>query len=345
MSESNVRIIDGIEAVRLRPAMYVGSTGFFGFIQYLVCPVALLLAMRPTRIAVAAGEGGFQIESDVALPIVASSDGRLSPFETTVKDGPGHGFEGLVLNALSQSLSIEVRLGARCEIFEYRRGRCLAHEISELEPDGRRTTLQFVPDDSIFTVTAISPAIFTSYLRRLSFLYAGVRFTLTIGSESQDFYNERGIVDLFAGVSAPYQILHEPFHILVEEGSAKLEVVFAYHSWKENALWCFINNGRVVEGGTHEQGLHEAIEQLYGILELPKVPKCDRNGVVGIMSLHYPDVVYEGCVKLTIGNPELRELICNWVVQQTMAWIKSRPDVAEQLRRLETFQFPEAWVL
>src|SRR4051812_18499548 len=93
-----------IEAVRKRPGMYVGSTAFFGFINYLVCPIALLLGHRPTRIAVAADDGGFVVESDVAVPIEETTSGRLSPFEEITNLGRGHGFEGSVLNALSETL-------------------------------------------------------------------------------------------------------------------------------------------------------------------------------------------------------------------------------------------------
>jgi len=71
--ERSIPDLSGVEAVRIRPGMYVGSTGFFGFINYLVCPVALLLGQRATRIAVKPAEGKFEMESDVALPIEETS--------------------------------------------------------------------------------------------------------------------------------------------------------------------------------------------------------------------------------------------------------------------------------
>ncbi len=342
-ADVSMRILDHIQAIRLRPAMYLGSTDFFGFIHYLVCPVALLLSQHPTHIAVCAGERGFRIESDVAVPIERTNKGRLAPFEEFESFEHGHGYEGTVLNALSESLSIEIKREARCETLEYRCGTCLSHEKKRGEPNGPCTILKFVPDTTILTVTAISPAIFVSYLRRLSFLHPGVRFTLSADNETHEFHAARGLVDLFTAVSAPYQILHEPFHIAAQEASTKLEAVFAYHSTKENAISCFINNGRVVEGGTHETGFLDALNQLYGKLKLPNVPKSDQNGVVGIMSLQYPGAIWEGCVKAKIGNPELQSLVCNWVVRETMKWIRARPDVAEHLRHLQTFQFPEAW--
>src|SRR5580693_1048141 len=79
-----------IVGVRKRPAMYVASTVFSGFIKYLVGPVALLLGQRPNRLAIAAGEGGFVVEADVALPIEELSSGRIAPFEELLDRGSRH---------------------------------------------------------------------------------------------------------------------------------------------------------------------------------------------------------------------------------------------------------------
>jgi DNA gyrase/topoisomerase IV subunit B len=338
-----IRTLSPIEAVRKRPGMYVGSTELFGFINYLVCPVALLLGRRPTRIAIAAGDGGFAVESDVAIPIEETSGGRYVPFEEISDLGQGHNFDGIVLNALSERLAVEVRREHRSETLTFRRGARESHHAAIGHSDGPKTTLRFAPDTSIFTVTDLSPAVFESYLRRLSFLHRGVRFSIGSGGEMREFYAERGIVDLFASVAAPYQLLHDPIHIAAEDGPLHLEAVFAYHSWKENGLWCFINDGRAVLGGTHEEGLRDALDRLYRRFKLPKSPKAHRNGVVGIMSIRYPDTVWEGCIKAKIGNPELRGMVCNLVVRRATEWLQGRPEIIGQLRHLQTFQFPDAW--
>jgi DNA gyrase/topoisomerase IV subunit B len=76
--------------------------------------------------------------------------------------------------------------------------------------------------------------------------------------------------------------------------------------------------------------------------ELPR-SKAHRNGVVGIMSLRYPDTVWQGCLKTRIGNPELRGMVRNMVVRHATEWLRGRPEVAEQLRYMEMFQFTDAW--
>ena len=85
------------------------------------------------------------------------------------------------------------------------------------------------------------------------------------------------------------------------------------------------------------------MDQIYREFKLPKMPKADRNGVVGIMSIRYPNTVWEGCIKAKIGNPELREMVCKLVAASAAKWLRSRPDVARQLQDMQTFQFPEAW--
>lgn len=338
-----------VEGIRKRPSMYIGSTGFFGFINYLVCPVALSLSHRPTKVAVGMRDGAYVVHSNAALPIEKMPNGLLAPFEEFENYGPGHGYEGTVLNALSTSLEAVVVHAGRKEKLAFRRGSRESHQVNSADSHESSTTLTFVPDTSIFSVTNVSPAILRSYLRRLSFLHRGVRFSLGFGNESEEFFAEYGIADLFASVSAPYQILHEPIHIVAEEDTLQLEAIFAFQSWRGNCLWCFMNYGRAVEGGTHEQGFDDGLDKLYRALDLPKTTrgskasKALRNGVVGVVSIQYPGAVWQGCIKERIGNPELREMVGRLVLDNSLQWVERHPEVAKVLKQIQVFQFPDAW--
>jgi DNA gyrase/topoisomerase IV subunit B len=330
-----------IESVRKRVSMYIGNTDFIGFLQYLVCPVALLLKNGPTRVAVAVVDGGFVIESDAATTIEPTSGGDLVPFESASKGGPGHGFDGVILAALSERLTVEIRREGWTESLSFRRGVRESHRHEEIDGIGGQTTkLTLQPDLSVFSSTNLSLEVFKSYLRRLSYLHRGVRFSVAVGGETLEYHAERGIVDLFDCMSASFQILHEPIHFVAEDGELRMEVIFAYQSWTERALHCFINNGRAVEGGTHEKGLGDALNAVHRQY-LPTQKRPYGNGVVGVVSIRYPGAVWEGCIKSRIWNPELRGMVKRLFAQGVAEWLQSRPDVAEQLRTIQTFQFPD----
>jgi DNA gyrase subunit B len=330
-----------IEAVRKRPSMYLGSTGFFGFINYLVCPVALLLGRDPRRIDVTLTDAGFEVDSDATLDIRQDGDGRIVPFEAIESVDRGHSYEGCVLNALSRTLVVRAAHSGSLHTLTFERGQRMSCTVSE--DGGAFTHLTFAPDDSIFTVTDLSPAIFESYLRRLSYLHRGVRFRLSYAGQTREYVAPGGLRDLFDCVASPYQILNTPIHITGSEGRLRLELVFAYQSWTDNVIWCYVNNGRAVEGGTHEKGLGHALDQVYKDLKLPRRSKQARNGVVALMSIIYPDVVWEGCLKARIGSPELLDVIPRLVVANVVRWVGSHPEIARQLTQIELFHFPEAW--
>jgi len=245
-----------------------------------------------------------------------------------------------MLNALSEQLSVSVDTGALLQKVSFTRGDLESYSSTESTDYLKGTVLRFKPDYSIFTVTELSPAIFASYLRRLSYLHEGVRFTLIMEGDRQEFFAEDGIAELFTAVATPYQLMHEPIHIVAREGSLDLKVVMAYHNWKTNHLWSFINNGRAVEGGTHEQGLTQGFKRLKEKLDLPE---DFNNGVVAIASLRYPGVVWEGCIKSKVGNSELKGMVSRLVVSEVALWLEKRPVVEAQIRQLQTFTFPEAW--
>lgn len=337
MTDTDRRDLRITEGIRKRPAMYVGSNDQFGLINYFVCPVALHLANKATHIRMTIGES-IEMTSD-AVVSVEEHDGRLIPFEEFREDPKGYEFEGTILTALSERLSVTlIRDGVQQEL-QYAKGVRLSHATSKCdEPDG--TSLRFAPDPEFFRVLSVSSALIESYLRRLSYLHSSVTFSVTVAGQTQEFSRPRGIRDLFTAISSPYQIMHAPIEITAQEGHLQVELAMAYHSWSDDHLWCFINHGRAVEGGTHEKGLRNAFRRIRRRLKL-----SDRanNGVVAVASIRYPDAVWQGCIKSRIGNPELVTMVSQLVLDATMAWLKDHPEVVEEIRQMEIFQFPEVW--
>ena len=336
MTESHL-LREDIEHVRRRPGMYVGGTDLWGIINYLVCPYNLLLSCNPSYIDTSLHEGTFKISSDANLGLKGQT-GDVFPFGA-FRNGPGRGFEGLVFTALSAQLSIITVINNQSYQLTFQRGQCVKDEMTPCSDALPSTTFSFVPDTQIFQNVNLSEVIFESYFNRICHLFPGVKFRFSSETKTTEYFSPNGLVDLFQSFSAPFQILHEPIHFHASQDNVKLELIFAFHSWKENWFIPFINHGRAVEGGSHETAFNRALAELHGVLQIPG----KTNGVIAIMSIVYPEVVWEGCIKAKIGDKKLYTIAKKLIVDSVVSWVDEHPHVADQLTRLMPFQFPDFW--
>lgn len=340
-SPEGIAFQNHIESIRKRTSMYVGSTTQFGFINYLVCPVALLVSLKPRHICVTAADG-FEISCDVPLEI-SEKDGQMVPFECASAFTNGAGLDGVVLNALSVQLTVRITNDTTTQVLQYVRGIRTAHSTSPASGDVG-TSFCFQPDEDILKVTSLPATIFESFLRRLSFLNEGITFSLTADGGTQSWQSDQGMLDLFTAIIAPYQIMHEPLQFRATDGDLELEVVMAFQSWVDDDMLCFMNRGRAVAGGTHEEGLRNGLRRLKRRLKLDTQFRGDFNGVVGVASIIYPHAVWEGCIKEKVGNPELVKMVSQLVLDNAFDWIDRHPHVADQLQQMEIFQHPDFWM-
>src|SRR4051812_15610000 len=128
---NNPHSLTGVEAIQKRPMMYIGTSGFFGLIHYLVCPFAQLLSRSPRWIDVRVAEAGFEINSDATLDIKENGEGRIIPFEAFEAADKGLLFEGCLLNALSERLEVRAAHSGSLHSLTYERGRRTSHAIAE----------------------------------------------------------------------------------------------------------------------------------------------------------------------------------------------------------------------
>ncbi|MEO1526643.1 MAG: hypothetical protein AAFX06_14500 [Planctomycetota bacterium] len=330
--------LSDIEHVRKRPGMYVGSTGFFGVIHYLVDATNLILQHSPSKLAFSIDGLEFSIGSDVVLPVFENENGGRFPFECFRRDGNSVFSHGPVLTALSDRLSYSERSTGGVTIeYAYRNG-ARTVPCGVKWPDEFRSHLSFAPDATLFDEVPISNYNLASYLRRISYLHPGTEFSLDDNGRKSTFRAENGIRDMFVGFASPYQLVHEPIVLQRTDGPFSMEFVFALHSWKNDVCCSFVNKGRAVEGGTHQDGLERAVTQMRDEVF------ATSNGVVGLLSIHYPKVQWHGCIKATVRNPELTGLVCDSIVNETMAYLDRNPVVFDQIKHAQTFQFPDAWL-
>lgn len=331
-----------IEHVRFRSGMYVGSPDFFGLIHYLVSGVSLLLDHCPTWLEIKLDEQGVSLAADVDLHL--SMRGSLvSPFE--IIDQPSHkAVDGAIVAALSQGLVVDAVSGGERWNIRFRAG--VRNELKRENSSAQAEThLLAQPDPSIFSVTSISSYNFHSYLRRLSFLYPRTTFRLLSDGIRTEYQSPHGLRDLFHCITAPYQILHEPIHFQVSEIDLSIELVFALHSWSNDVIISFINNGRAAEGGSHEEGLRKMLLQFRKLAGIAKgnTPYGKGNGIVALMSVKCPELTWRGCIKGEINMPALAVRIEEVLSERTQEWIQDDPERVAQLQDCRVFHFPESW--
>jgi DNA gyrase subunit B len=173
-------------------------------------------------------------------------------------------------------------------------------------------------------------------------MHPEVRFRYLRADGTREYHAPRGIAELFDALASPVQLVSPLIHVQAAEQNLRLELIFAYHSWNQNTLCCFINTVRAVGGGTHEKGLADALEKLRPLLGVKQFPYDEHNGVVAVMSIHYPEATKEGSQKEWIGNAELRDTVSRLVVHAVLDHAASRPDLAREFTRTWMWPHPES---
>lgn len=326
-----------VESVRKRPAMYIGSTNFFGFVHYLVSAFDLLLQNGATWIEIEV-EDEIHLASNARIPLRVNANGLLEPFEAFGELKQYHAPDGVILMALSERFVLtmtdeNVETYLACEKGERRE---FYQRSASSSPSGIQVT--FAPDYTIFAVREISPAALSSYCRRTACLYPGVLLRVKAGNEVTEYRSEHGIRDFFNAIAMPYQILHTPVHVVEVEADLKVEAVFVFHSWSENRIWSFANKGRVPDGGTHEAGMLDAIAKIHN-----SSVSTAGTGILGVLAIEYPHVTFEGCIKARIGNPELRDKVTALMVRGLQKWMAENEMEVEYIESIESFRFADSW--
>ena len=347
---AQIQVLEGLEAVRKRPGMYIGSTGPSG-LHHLVYEIVdnsidEALAGYCTHIEVTIKPGNI---------IEVSDNGRGIPVDIQPKLGGGlHGVGASVVNALSEWLVVHVRRdGAEYEQ-SFKRGK----------PDGdlkkigvaasTGTTVTFKPDPEMFTeTTEYDYEILLKRLREESFLNAGVRITLTDerpeSIEKNDGVPPQESMCYEGGVRSFVQYLHEkrdltPLHPQViymkgEANGAVAEVALQYCDSYNELILSFANNVHTPEGGTHEEGLKTALTRVFNEFGRAKgyLKEKDENwqgsdvreGMIAVVSVKLQEAQFEGQTKAKLGNTYIKTLVSNIVYNKLSEFLEENPAVAK----------------
>ena len=364
---SQIQVLEGLEPVRKRPGMYIGSTGFDG-VHHLIKEIAdncidEAIAGFATKVEVVIlADGGITITDDGrGIPVDKHAKTGKSTLETVLtvlhaggKFGGGgykvssglHGVGSSVVNALSTSLVAEVSKEGRLYSVEFERGVTKA-PLKKLGPTDRPngTSITFYPDPEIFKETVeFDYKWVVNYLRHQSYLTKGVRTSVLDErtNERMAFYFEGGIQSYVKHLNIGKDVLgDEPFYVEKQVEDSVVEVTVQYNDSFIETVKPFANNVLTPDGGTHLIGFRAAMTRVindYARKNSLLKEKEDnlsgddiREGLTAIILVKLPDPQFEGQTKNKLGNPEVRRYVEQVMNEYFAYYLEENPDVAKKI--------------
>ncbi len=371
MSENNygadsITALKGLEAVRKRPAMYIGSTSSAG-LHHLVYEIvdnsideALAGFCDTVNVTIHENNSITVSDNGRGIPVSYHDEEKMSALELVLctlhaggkfdsdsykVSGGLHGVGAACVNALSTHLRAEVHREGKIFEMEFERGDKLG-EIKEVgTSDKTGTSITFTPDGEIFETLEYSFEILTRRLRELAFLNKGVRITINderVDDKSHDFCFPGGLVSFVEYLDEGKQPLHDtPVYFSYEGEDIDIEVAFQYNeTYKEN-IYSFANNINTHEGGTHltgfRQGLTRSMSKYIDANNLLKGKKIDlkgedlREGMTAIISVKIGEPQFEGQTKQKLGNSEVSGIVGRYVNEHLTIYLEENPQIAKKI--------------
>ena len=370
-SGSNIQVLEGLEAVRKRPAMYIGDVGVRG-LHHLVWEVVdnsidEAMGGHCDKISVTINEdnsvtvedNGRGIPTDIqpklkksALEVVMTvlhAGGKFDK-DTYKVSGGLHGVGVSCVNALSIMLKATVHRDGKIHEQEYERGipKYTVREVGKT--DKRGTTVHFKPDDTIFIVSEYNYETVAARLRELAFLNPRIEIALQDLREkdekgdfrSEVFYSEGGLKEFVGYVDATREkLIPEPIYIESEKGDIPIQVAMSYNTSFSENLVSYVNNINTHEGGTHVAGFRRALTRTLksyadksGLLERAKVEISGddfREGLTAIISVKVQEPQFEGQTKTKLGNSEVMGAVDQAVGEMLQIFLEENPKEAKQI--------------
>nr|WP_244401853.1 DNA topoisomerase (ATP-hydrolyzing) subunit B [Porphyromonas somerae] len=368
---SNIQVLEGLEAVRKRPAMYIGDISSKG-LHHLVNEVV----DNSIDEAMAGYASHIEVEINEDDSISVHDDGRGIPVDRHEKLGKSalevvmtvlhaggkfdkgsykvsgglHGVGVSCVNALSDKLVAEVYRDGKIYRQEYSRGipQTAVEVIGETDRTG--TSVTFHPDHSIFVVTKYEFKILADRLRELAYLNAGVRLSITDfrdrdedgNPKSQSFYSEEGLKEFVRYLDGNKEhLMDEVIHIVNDKGEIPVEVAMTYNTTFNENVYSYVNNINTIEGGTHLTGFRRALTRTLkkyaddsGLLEKEKVEVLGddfREGLTAVISIKVQEPQFEGQTKTKLGNSEAVSAVDTAVSEALTNFLEENPKEARMI--------------
>ena len=370
-SSKNIQVLEGLEAVRKRPAMYIGDTGEKG-LHHLVYEVV--------DNSIDEALAGFCKNIEVVInednSICVTDDGRGIPVDYHEKEGKSalevvltvlhaggkfdkgtykvsgglHGVGVSCVNALSSHLKAEIHRNGKIYIQEFSQGKPLGgiRETGTIDRTG--TIISFKPDDTVFTVTQYKYDILANRLRELAFLNAGIYLTLTDKREKKEdgsfksevFHSNEGLKEIVRYIDKSKEsMIHDVIHIVTEKQGIPVEVAMTYNTSYNESVFSYVNDINTIEGGTHLSGFRRGLTRTLKkyaedskLLEKAKVEiQGDdfREGLTAVISIKVAEPQFEGQTKTKLGNNEVMGAVDMAVGEALGYYLEEHPKEAKAI--------------
>lgn len=363
---SKIQVLEGLEAVRKRPAMYIGSTGSVG-LHHLVYEVVdnsidEVLAGFCTSIdvtihadnSITVLDDGRGIPVDPhpkykeksALEVVMTmlhAGGKFDHESYTVSGGL-HGVGVSVVNALSEFLRVEVYRDGTIYDQEYQYGKPIVPMKKSGTTDEGGTKITFYPDRSIFKEVKFSFETLSNRFRELAFLNPGTRITIINERDDKEhtFKYEGGITTFVKFLNASKNLLHPtPIYLKKEKDKVMIEIALQYNDGYNEQIFSFVNNINTIEGGTHLTGFRSALTRVINdYVKKSNISKQAaftlsgedvREGLVAVISLKVPEPQFEGQTKTKLGNSEVEGITKSITGECLGQFLEENPSIAQNI--------------
>lgn len=358
-----IQVLEGLEGVRKRPAMYIGGTGKDG-LHHLVYEVvdnsvdeALAGYCKEIKVNLNK-DGSATIEDDGrGIPVDKHPTYKIPAVEVALTklhaggkfdkksyavSGGLHGVGISVVNALSKKLKIEVKRNGNVYSQEFSKGNKKTNLIKEGKARGTGTKIVFWPDPEIFSTLKFDYRILESRFREISFLNPGLKIILSDenAGKKKEFFSSGGLIEFVKWINKSKDVLHKkPIYFKKESKGTVIDVAIQYNSGYRKNIFGFVNTINTVEGGTHISGFKTALTRVIndyakrkGTLKKGSFSGDDvREGITAVISLKMADPQFEGQTKTKLGNSEIRGLVDSVVSQALAEFFEENPSTAKKI--------------
>ncbi len=361
-----IKVLEGLEGVRLRPAMYIGSTSKQG-LHHLVyevvdnsvdeamggyCDLIEVSINKDGSVTVIDNGRGIPVENHPvykrpAVEIVVTklhAGGKFDKGSYAVSGGL-HGVGISVVAALSRLMKVTIKRGGKKYRQDYKIGKPIADlkVLGECEKGDTGTEITFFPDESIFSTTKFDFSVLETRFREIAFLNKGLKIKLedeTTGKK-ETFHYEGGLVEFVKWVNEGKNGLHKPIYFIKEDSKVIAECAVQYNEGYQENVLSFVNTINTVEGGTHVAGFRTALTRaINDYANKNKLIKGKdenitgddaREGLTAIISVKVPEPQFEGQTKTKLGNSEVKGIVDSITMSALTMFFEENPNIAKRV--------------